>query len=149
MDTEAMAAALEASLTRAGFAGPGATPTGGDTWAVDFHIAPRAGHEEYNEVRSTIVIQPGEPPAVVLRLPQVPSSYWDEAEAMAGRAARAAPGGWRARVHTAEDTRKDVARVHLVWDDSRPDISPGEIISTISTAIEAYFDSRPGPSVSL
>jgi len=92
MDTEAMAAGLEASLARAGFVDPDATPTGGDTWAVDFHIAPRAGHEEYNEIRSTIVIQPGGSPTVVLRLPQVPSSYWDEAEAKARRAARAAPG---------------------------------------------------------
>ena len=144
-----MAAALEASLARAGFVDPEATPTGGGTWAVDFHIAPRASYEDYNEVRSTIIVQPGEPPGVVLRLPQVASSYWEEAETMARRATRAVPGNWRARVHPAEDTRKNVARVHLIWDDSRPNASSGEIVSTINTVVEAYFEARPGPSVSL
>jgi len=42
-----------------------------------------------------------------------------------------------------------VARAHLIWTKPRPGIPPGEIVSKANTAVEAYFDARPGPSMSL
>lgn len=143
MDTEAAAARLERELAAAGFEAVDVEHVG-TGWAVDFHVAPRMAHEDYNEFSSSVFLESGGPPSVVLRMPQVPKRRWDEAADMARRAVSAESGDWRVEMAPAEDTSMDVARPHLVWNPASRSVRPARIVSAIESVVDAYYGGGSG-----
>jgi hypothetical protein len=143
VDAEEQAAELQRGLRSAGFEAVDAEHVG-DGWAVDFHVQPRTAYEDYNEFASSIYLEAGEPPGVILRMPQVPGYKWDEAAERTRRAKRAMGSAWEVSIAPAEDTRDDVARPHLVWNPRSRSIRPPAIVAELREAVDAYYGGSSG-----